>query len=80
MYIGSKIWKAPMKLMTTAKKRLGDSIGRVTCQKRRNTPAPSRVAASWRSRGTLWRPASRTMKMNPNVRHKSTTIKAGIAS
>src|SRR3712207_7277237 len=50
MNIGSKIWNAPMNEMTQTKNSVGDSIGTVTCQKRRHGRAPSMTAASCRDR------------------------------
>src|SRR5699024_285626 len=46
IWIGSKIWNAPMNVITLAKKMVGDIIGMVTCHIRCQAPAPSIRAAS----------------------------------
>ena len=56
--IGSKIWNAPMNVITDAKKIVGDIIGSVTFQSTRHELAPSVLAASTSSLGTVCSPAS----------------------
>src|SRR5690606_12933224 len=56
-YIWSKTWKVPIMDITTMKKVVGFSIGRVMCQNCCQRLAPSIWAASYRSSGMSCRPA-----------------------
>ncbi len=55
---GSKIWKAPMKVITDAKNMVGVISGSVTKKKVCTRFAPSTTAASVISAGTVCSPAS----------------------
>src|SRR5437763_1043855 len=76
MSIWPNDWNAKIVPITTAKKIVGDIIGRVTCQKRDHAPAPSTFAASKSSSGTVCRPEAIRMKVSPSVCHTVVTATA----
>ena len=58
IWIGSKIWNAPMKVITEAKNMVGDINGSVMWKNVCNRFAPSQQAASTICDGTVCSPAS----------------------
>ena len=79
IWIGSKIWKAPMNVMTLAKKIVGDIIGMVTFHILCQAFAPSIRAASCSWSGTVCSPANMITKVKPTVCHQSMPMMAGRA-
>ena len=69
-----------MQASTELKNIVGEIIGSVTFQKRRQAPAPSIEAASYSSCGMPWRPARKiTIMLPPMAPQSAITISAGSA-
>ena len=58
-------WKVPAKVITIWNSITGLSMGSVMRQNRRQGPAPSMVAASYRSAGMVCRPAVNSTMVKP---------------
>ena len=78
-YTWSKTWNPLMSDSTITKNVDGESIGRVTLNRRRHHPAPSSSAASYRSGLIACRPASRITMMKPRSFHADARMIDGIA-
>src|SRR6478735_3470201 len=75
----SNDWNELSTEVTVRKKTIGESIGRVTDRKRQSAPAPSTLAASYKSRGMLCSPARKMTVAKPSVFQFETMMTAGIA-
>src|SRR3981189_3229387 len=76
----SNVWNAAIKARMPLKKRVGEIIGSVICQKRSRVLAPSIDAASYSSCGMPCRPARKmTIMLPPMAAHSATSIRAGRA-
>src|SRR5690242_13684514 len=69
-----------MQASTELKKRVGEIMGMVTCQKRRSAVAPSMDAASYNSCGMPCKPARKmTIMLPPIAPHSATRPRLGSA-
>ena len=68
-----------MRVVITTKKVVGASMGRVTLINCRHGPAPSTVAASYKTLGMFCRPAKNKTVLKPTSRHAIITTTASRA-